>query len=113
MTRVPPDDGGGLFPPARHDGPETSHQAARKVAPRTPTMRERVLACIVAAGSRGLTDAEGERVSGMRSQSWTPRRGELVKQGRVIDSGERRTTESGCEAIVWVAVEHAKAGGGA
>jgi hypothetical protein len=65
--------------------------------------RERVLTHIHAAGPLGSTDEEGARALGMRMQTYTPRRGELVRDGRVRDSGIRRRTKAGRWAIVWVA----------
>ncbi len=95
-----------LFPPAHHNAPAgTSEVAARGIAPRTPNDRKRVLALIRKRGALGLTDDEGERVLKMRASSYTPRRGELVSQGLIVDSGRRRPTESGRPAAVWVAVE--------
>ena len=96
-----------LFPPAHHNAPlGTSEVAARRVAPRTPNNRERILTLIRERGALGLTDDEGEALLNMGPQSYTPRRGELVKQGLIVDSGRRRKTESGCPAVVWVAAEH-------
>ncbi len=93
-----------LHPPSRHNAPAgTSHVAADRIAGKSPGLRGRVLDFIVARGSYGATDDEGEAALGIKPQSYTPRRGELVKLGRVMDSGRRRMTESGCPAAVWVA----------
>ena len=93
-------------PPAHRHAPHgTSEVAARMVRHRTPNQRARVLAAIRAAGPSGLTDDEGERQTGLRPQSYTPRRGELVAAGLVRDSGKRRPTASGCPAAVWLAVD--------
>jgi hypothetical protein len=94
-------------PPARHDAPATSHAAARAIAPRAPSQRDQVLYAIRQAGARGLTDDEGESALGIRPQSYTPRRGELAREGLIVDSGRRRRTSGGREAIVWIAREHA------
>ncbi len=69
--------------------------------------RALVLDRIAAAGGRGLTDDEGERALGLRSQSYTPRRGELVRAGLVRATRHRRLTELGRWATVWVAARHA------
>jgi len=101
---------GSPMPPAHHAAPSgTSDAAARSVAPRTPTQRQRVLAAILAAGTHGLTDDEGERQTGIRPQTYTPRRGELVKAGRVIATGRRRRTRRQFTATVWIAAEFAEA----
>ena len=91
---------------ARNTDPTTSHQAAASVAIDTLTRTQAlILEALRAHGP--LTDeqlcqriAEVERkpvsVSGVRT-----RRSELVTAGRVVDSGERRQTTTGRQAIVW------------
>ena len=78
---------------------------------RAGTRRARVLAHIRACGRLGATDAEIQAALGFGPQSVTPRRGELVRCGLVLDSGFTRPTPSGCRASVWLAVEHARAAG--
>lgn len=82
----------------------TSEIAAARIATFAPNQRERVYAVIQSAGVYGLTDEEGETLTGIKTQSYTPRRGELVRDGLIRDSGDRRKTQSGCPAAVWVAV---------
>jgi hypothetical protein len=72
-------------------------------------LRGRVLAFIMAKGADGATDDEGESELGIKPQTYTPRRGELVAMGLVVDSGVRRATGSGCRAVVWVVAHHARA----
>lgn len=94
-------------PPAHHNAPPgTSDAAARSIAPLTGTLRERVLAFIRDRGPDGATDDEGEQALDLRPQTYTPRRGELVQLGCVIDSGRRRPTASGRSAAVWIVPEH-------
>ena len=93
-------------PRARNTDPDTSHQAAASVAIDTLTRTQAlILEALRAHGP--LTDeqlcqriAEVERkpvsVSGIRT-----RRSELVTAGRVVDTGERRQTATGRQAIVW------------
>ncbi|MCP4743224.1 MAG: hypothetical protein GY871_13525 [Actinomycetales bacterium] len=93
-------------PRARNTDPTTSHQAAASVAPDTLTRTQAlILEALRAHGP--LTDeqlcqriAQVERkylaVSGIRT-----RRSELVKAGRVIDTGDRQPMLSGRPAIVW------------
>lgn len=83
--------------------PETSAQAAAAVKPKTPSQRQRVLAAIRAAGSRGLTDEQIVEQVGLGPNSGRPRRKELQEMGLVRDSGLRRRTVSGAEAAVWIA----------
>lgn len=93
-----------LFDVVRHDPPRTSREARRSIERTAPTMADRVLAFVRARGARGCTDEEAELALGLRSQSYTPRRRELVQAGLVLDSGQRRATTSGRAAVVWVAV---------
>jgi hypothetical protein len=64
--------------------------------------RAKVMEVIALAGSQGATDAEVELETGFRAQSVSPRRGELVTLGVIVDSGQRRRTPSGRSAIVWI-----------
>lgn len=92
-------------PPYRKNAPKgTSDKAASFIAPHTPNQRSRVYEAIRNAGTWGMTDEEGVAITGVKYQSYTPRRGELVQAGLIRDSGERRKTVSGCDAAVWVAV---------
>lgn len=70
-----------------------------------PTLRERVRAFIASRGEQGATDDEGERALNLPGRTYTPRRGELVKLGLIAWSGDKRPTERGCSARVWVAVD--------
>ncbi len=108
VTRLP------LTPPAHHNAPAgTSGVAADRIVGYAKDLRARVLAFIVGQGPHGATDDEGEAVLGIKPQTYTPRRGELVKLGAVVDSGRRRKTGSGRPAAVWVAATSATAGPGA
>lgn len=57
-------------------------------------------------GSHGASADEGEAVLGFKPQTYTPRRGELVALGLVVDSGRRPNTASGRPAAVWVTANH-------
>lgn len=92
----------GLFEPFE---PIPQPGALLDYTPASDTHRERIAALIRARGTRGLTDEEGVFLLGIRMQSYTPRRGELVALGRVVDSGHQRKTSSGCAATVWVGTE--------
>jgi hypothetical protein len=85
------------------DHPATSHYAAERILPKTGTQRSRVLEAIRRQG--GLTDEEIADRLGMNPSSVRPRRQELQKAGWVEDSGDRRPTASGAQAIVWMVVE--------
>lgn len=92
-------------PPYRKNAPEgTSDKAASFIAPHAPNQRSRVFDVIRDAGAEGLTDEQGQVLTGIKVQSYTPRRRELAVAGLIRDTGERRKTASGCDAAVWVAV---------
>lgn len=95
-------------------GPDTSRLAALAVYPKTPTQRRRILEIMLKEEHHpiphpdggtmvvtGWTDDEAEQRLGMLHTSYTARRGELVTGGWVYDSGRRRKTRSGNEAVVW------------
>jgi hypothetical protein len=93
-----------LDAPAHRNAPAgTSDVAAARIVPIAGKVRRRVYDAILARGPEGLTDAEGETALGLRSQSYTPRRNELVRLGLVADSGRRRRTPSNRPAAVWIA----------
>lgn len=100
-----------LTAPARRNAPGTSRTAADRIGIAAKALRAKVLDYIVERGNAGATDDEGEAVLGIKSQTYTPRRGELVKLGLVIDSGARRPTTSGRAAVVWVASASSRWGG--
>lgn len=99
--------GDGLMPYARETDPQTSHDAAASVKNLTET-KQHILQIL------SLADRTDEELilkytiwgtnngwkwvseSGIRS-----RRAELVKAGLVIDSGKRKTLNTGREAIIW------------
>lgn len=90
---------------------DTSAHAAAQIAPFTGNLRTKVLAVIVASGSRGITDEEGIAKLGIGSSTYRPRRVELhagwqeFDGGYIEDSGRRRETQSGRTAAVWVATD--------
>jgi hypothetical protein len=92
-----------LMPPARRNAPKgTSDKAAERIAGNAWIPRDRILAFIAEQVAHGATDDEGETALGIKPQTYTPRRGELVGLGLVVDSGRRRPTSSGRPAAVWV-----------
>ncbi|MEO1511902.1 MAG: hypothetical protein AAFU70_07520 [Planctomycetota bacterium] len=97
-----------LTPKAHHRAPRgTSEVAAKLIADHALTQRDRILTLIRASGAEGVTDDEGEAELGIKSQSYTPRRGELVAMGFIVDSRRRRLSVSGRPAAVWVTPNHA------
>jgi hypothetical protein len=86
--------------------PTDTQDAARwAIMPKTGTQRARVLtelSDVYRDGAYGLTDEEIAHRTGLSPSSVRPRRGELVAGGWIRDSGERRQTVAGMDAIVWV-----------
>ena len=81
----------------------TSHTAARAIAHKLPTLRDRVLQAIEASGSKGLTPDETAAVLGETVLAVRPRLSELSKLGKIVRNGQKRANESGLMAAVWVA----------
>lgn len=92
---------------ARNTDPQTSHDAAEKVK----RMEEQRLAILVLLKATPLTD---ENIADLYELVWesqgfpppTPsglrsRRNELVRDGRVEATGDKKPTRSGCKSIVW------------
>lgn len=93
---------------ALKDAPETSKWAAKAIGPGIESQAGQILAALRDASERGMTDDEGEHLLGIRSSSYTPRRGELYRAGRIERSGERRLTRGGRLADVWTLTEREK-----
>lgn len=83
---------------------DTQVEAAARVAPKTPTQRQRVHTFIGSRGPMGATDEEIGYALNLSQNSVRPRRLELVEAGLVKDSERRRNTVGGNPAIVWVVV---------
>lgn len=90
--------------PSRGRADDTDRAAAYAVMPRTGTQRRRVLAAIALAED-GLTDHELADATGLYLYSAAPRRTELLRGGWVRDSGIRRATPLGADAVVWTLTE--------
>lgn len=80
--------------------PDTSHAAAEDNAPRAPRHRDLALKTL-RDWPGGLTDFELADLTGLAQTSVGKRRGELRDLGLVEDSGKRRPSPSGSNAIVW------------
>lgn len=88
------------------NGTDTEREAARRVEPRTGSQRAAVLDHLRRVGEAGATDYELWRQGiGARPHVPATRREELIADGWPIrDSGQRRPTDTGTPAIVWVYV---------
>ena len=89
-----------LFAPyQRHS--ETSKKAALEIQPEAQTLRDRVEHFIQESGRYGATDEEIQDFLDMEGSTERPRRVELLKMGKIVDSGRKRKTRSNREAVVW------------
>lgn len=100
-------------PSFRASDPETSRDAAALASLTAPTVRQRALAALRAAGADGLTDFELAAIVGRQQTSAGVRRKELERAGLVValigadGRPVRRSTPSGATAIVWIASDFA------
>jgi hypothetical protein len=88
------------FPP--HVSRETSFEAALSMEESAPTLRAKVLTAVRESGMWGFTDEELQEHLAMPPNTQRPRRRELELKGLVVNSGMRRRTRSGRNAVVWV-----------
>lgn len=89
----------------RRTDPITSATAATAVRLTSGSLRELVLDVLVAAGPHGRTDHELEARLHRGRDTLSKRRQELGLQGLVIDSGTKRRTPRGRDAVVWVVTD--------
>lgn len=80
-------------------GSDTSKAAADAIKESADSIRRKVYNLI--GSSRGLTCDEVEAITNLRHQTASARIRELVLQGRLYDSKERRATRSGRMAAVY------------
>lgn len=92
-------------PPTGIGHPDTSHEAAEKVRPYTPTQRARVLQRIEDLGAFGATREELASHLKMRLASVCGRTRELLDLGEIEVSAIRRRNEIGSRVEVLVAVK--------
>lgn len=88
-------------PPPYQRHSTTSKVAASAILPNAKTLRAAVLNYLRAYG--GATDDEIQAALNMSGNTERPRRRELEQHGLVRDSGRRRLTHSGRQAVVWEA----------
>lgn len=81
---------------------ETSRKAAERALPRNGTQRHKVW--VLMRDNAGLTADEVNEATGISPNTINPTIRGLVLDGWLQDSGKRRVTRSGNEAIVWVPV---------
>jgi len=92
----------------RNHGPLfASVEAAKRAAPRASGDRLAVLRALSHYGP--MTDEMIQNVLDMNPSTERPRRGELVDDGFVRDSGRTGRTHSGCRAVLWEITEAGRA----
>lgn len=91
------------LPPPWQRNSDTSREAAATVRAKAPALRTAVLGYVTGRGEQGATNEEVSVAMGIKLQTVCPRMFELREAGVVVDSGTRRKTESGRDAVVWVA----------
>lgn len=88
-------------------GSATSRAAAAALAAGGGADRalDLVRGALEAAGPEGLTDLEGQVLTGLEGSTYRPRRVQLAQAdpALAVDSGRTRPTPSGRQAVVWVA----------
>ena len=102
-----------IRPAVRRDAAETSRAAARSMVEPAGALRTALLKAFVKAGNDGLTDLEGESVTGVAGSSYRPRRIELQRLGLIELTNLRRRTPSGRGAAVFRATTAATMPGAA
>ena len=88
-----------------HSGPDTSRAAAERICPVATAQAARVFHFIAQRGDEGATDHEVQAELGMTGDSERPRRWSLQRSGLIRDSGQRRKSPRGRQAIVWISTE--------
>jgi len=84
-------------------GSDTSRAAAESMVEISPTLRGLLYRQFLLLGERGATDDELEKFTGLKHQTVSARRRELVLDGFLRENG-KRTSRSGRKAKVWVVV---------
>jgi len=85
---------------SRHGGSPESEDAYAAVKPRKEDLHEAILRELQRRGESGATCEQLSRALGMRYTTTSARISELKRQGRVVSTGERRPTTTGCMAAV-------------
>ena len=80
----------------------TRREAAERIAPRAPSLRERVLK-LISECPEGVAVHEAALLLKVPVPSLQPRFSELRRLGEIKPSGQRRTNASGMSAHVWSA----------
>jgi hypothetical protein len=98
--------------PTTRGAADARAESAAAIAAVSGEMRNEVLTFIRQAGHAGRTDEEVSLQLEMKLDTARARRCELRDAGLVKDSGRRRPTQAGRNAVVWILAELAETGGG-
>lgn len=90
---------------AGHSGVDTSIAAADVINKVLPRLQHQIFGVIADAGDRGVTGDEIAARLGWERHRVRPRTSELRRLRRIIDSGQRRNSDSGVASIVWIVAE--------
>jgi hypothetical protein len=88
---------------ARSADPETSHEAAREIAPKLRALQIIVLRTH-AAHPAGMTDLELQHELAEHKSTYRTRRAELTEKGYIYDTGQKKH-QDGRNRIVWAISE--------
>jgi hypothetical protein len=84
---------------------DTSRAAAASMIPKFKGLMLHLMKFFKARAGAGMTDEEGQFMAQINGNSYRPARVKLQEYGMIRDSGMRRKTRSGKEAVVWVATQ--------
>ena len=101
----PPDAGKSHPVGLPHSGSDTSREAAERMVAGASAQAARVFQFISKCGEEGATDHEIQSALAMTGDRERPRRWSLQRAGLIRDSGQRRKSPAGRQAIVWISNE--------
>lgn len=84
-----------------HNARPTSMAVAKKMFPKSGSLRRKVYDYFISCGNYGATDQEIETNLNMSGNTVRPTRQSLQKDGYIIDSGLIRKNQNGNSCIVW------------
>jgi hypothetical protein len=93
-----------LFSPAvaRSTDPQTSHDAAKAVTPKTGTIRQLVAAFALMRPDGFIDEELSDHFGDSEHSSYRTRRAELAAAKYILDSGRTRPNSGGLQCVVWV-----------
>lgn len=93
-------------PDVRLGDPDTCRAAADMAREWRSKLKRHVYSILLERGPHGATDDEVHQLlPDELLGAIAKRRGSLVGEGLVVDSGRRRPTRRGCPAVAWVAID--------